>query len=241
MEDKVPKYYALKKALIAKIDNEEYGPGEMIPSESRLIEYYQLSRITVRKAIDELVNEGYLYKVQGKGTYVKGNTYNQNLYSIASGTEDVLKQGMVPSKRLIEASSMFPDSKRCRALNITKEDRVFCLKRVQLADQEELNYTITYIPEKLVPGIDSHDFSKESLYDVLEHVYGIKITKATRTFEAILATEEAAEYLHISEGMPVILFECVTYGKVNGSELPVETFKCYYRTDKWKFCINQVR
>ncbi|HCS75651.1 MAG TPA: GntR family transcriptional regulator, partial [Clostridiales bacterium] len=71
IEERVPKYFQLKKAIIRKIEEEEYLPGGLIPSERELMEQYQVSRITVRKAIDELVVEGYLYKIQGKGTYVK--------------------------------------------------------------------------------------------------------------------------------------------------------------------------
>ena len=72
MEGKLPKYYLLKKEILNKIETGEYQEGSMIESERELMECYQFSRITVRKAIDELVNEGYLYRIQGKGTYVKG-------------------------------------------------------------------------------------------------------------------------------------------------------------------------
>ena len=69
----------------------------------------------------------------------------------------------------------------------------------------------------------------------------MKITTARRTIEAILAKDEIAEYLEVEEGMPLILFGCVTCGMVNGKEEPIETFKSYYRTDQFKFCINQVK
>ena len=68
MEERAPKYYILKKVLEEKIENEEFPADEPIPSERELMEMYQVSRITVRKAVDELVNEGYLHKLQGKGT-----------------------------------------------------------------------------------------------------------------------------------------------------------------------------
>lgn len=89
MEGKLPKYYLLKKEILNKIETGEYQEGSMIESERELMECYQFSRITVRKAIDELVNEGYLYRIQGKGTYVKGETETQNLFSLRSCTEDV--------------------------------------------------------------------------------------------------------------------------------------------------------
>ena len=74
-----------------------------------------------------------------------------------------------------------------------------------------------------------------------EEVYGVKITKARRTIEAIGAQDEIAEYLDVEEGTPIILFRCITHGIVNGREIPIENFKCYYRTDKFKFYIDQVR
>jgi len=89
--DKAPKYYILKNTLIKKINDEELIDDHMIPSERELISTYGVSRITVRRAIDELVNEGYLYKIQGKGTYVKGDKGKQDLFSITSCTTDILK------------------------------------------------------------------------------------------------------------------------------------------------------
>ena len=89
LEEKLPKYYLLKRDIVNKIELGEYQEGSLIESERELMEKYQFSRITVRKAIDELVNEGYLYRIQGKGTYVKGETESQNLFCLNSCTEDV--------------------------------------------------------------------------------------------------------------------------------------------------------
>lgn len=241
MEERAPKYYILKKVLEEKIENEEFPADEPIPSERELMEMYQVSRITVRKAVDELVNEGYLYKIQGKGTYVKTDERSSNLFAITSCTEDVVRMGMKPTKKVMVAELVYANAKRAKVLEITQEERVFMLGRILFADQEPLNYTVTFLPEKLFPGIDRHSFDRESLYQVLQEEYGVRLTKARRTIEAILARDEVAEYLDIEEGSPIILFRCVTYGIVNGKEIPVENFKCYYRTDKFKFYIDQVR
>ena len=241
MKERAPKYYILKKVLEEKIENEEFPAEEPIPSERELMEMYQVSRITVRKAVDELVNEGYLYKIQGKGTYVKTDERSSNLFAITSCTEDVVRMGMKPTKKVMVAELVYANAKRAKALEITQEERVFMLGRILFADQEPLNYTVTFLPEKVFPGIDRHSFDRESLYQVLQEEYGVRLTKARRTIEAILARDEVAEYLDIEEGSPIILFRCVTYGIVNGKEIPVENFKCYYRTDKFKFYIDQVR
>lgn len=241
LDEKLPKYYLVKKAIVENIDNEVYASKAPIPSERELMETYQVSRITVRKAIDELVTEGYLYKVQGKGTYVKTDEGSSNLFSITSCTDDVLRLGMKPSKEVVVFELVNPNVKRSKALEITTDDKIYMIGRILYADTEPLNYTVTFLPEKIFPGLLKYDLKKESLYKIMTEVYGVKITKARRTIEAIGAQDEIAEYLDIKEGTPIILFRCITHGIVNGREIPIETFKCYYRTDKFKFYIDQVR
>lgn len=236
----MPKYYQLKKKLIHEIEMGKYTSDGLIPSERRLMEDYQVSRITVRKAIDELVVEGYLYKIQGKGTYVKMEDKGNDLFSLVSCTQAVRSMGMTPTKRVIVSQLLFADKKRARVLNLSNTDQVFQLGRVLYANDEPLNYTLTYLPVKLFPGLEKHDFAKVSLYQILAVEYHLNITKAKRTVEAVLVEEDLAQYLDIEVGMPVILFGCTTWGEVNGQELPVESFKCYYRTDKYKFYIDQV-
>lgn len=238
-EEMMPKYYQLKRRLIQKIDQEELKPEEAIPSERELIQIYGVSRITVRRALDELVNEGYLYKVQGKGTYVKSDEFNQDLIRITSCTEIIRKLGMKPGRRVLSAGVVPADGKRRHNLELGEDEEVFELKRIYYADGVAVNYAVTFLPDKLFPGLKSYDFSKASLYAVLEKKYHVRMTRAVRTIEAILAQDKTAEYLEIKEGTPVLLFCCVTYGIVGGRELPIENFKCCYRSDMFKFFINQ--
>lgn len=235
-----PKYYVLKKYLVDKINQEEYKSNDMIPSERHLTQLHNVSRITVRRAIEEMVNEGYLYKVQGKGTFVKTDKYTQDLISITSCTQDVLNLGMKPSRKVITNEVIKSDKKRQKTLEILENDDVFRLERIYYADKSPINHTTAYIPYKYFPGIEEYDFEKDSLYKILEEKYNVKITKAVRTVEARLATLEIARYLSLQSGTPVLLFCCVTYGEVNGKEVPIENFKCCYRSDRFKFYINQV-
>lgn len=241
MMEMAPKYYIVKKKIIEMIDQEEIGPDGMVPSERELMSMFEISRITAKKAIDDLVNEGYLYRIQGKGTFVKNDKLNQDLISITSCTEDITRMGMTPSKKLISAEVISPDQMRMRKLQLSPGDKVFKVIRVYFADNEPLNLTTAYLPCKLFPGIENYDFGVNSIYSVLEKDYGVHITKATRTIEAVLAMDEVPEILKMSEGQPILLFRAVTYGVVNGKEIPIETFKSYYRSDKLKFYINQVK
>lgn len=236
-----PKYHTIKKHIVDKINKEEFALNQLIPSERELMDQFGVSRITVRKAIDDLVNEGYLYRVQGKGTYVKSDDYKQDLFSITGCTEDIERMGMVASRKVIEQVVMTADKVRQRRLGLSENDEVLKIVRVYYADTEPLNYTITYLPLKLFPNLDKHDFQKESIYDVIENEYDVKIKKATRTLEAVLVHDDVSENLNMKKGNPILLFRAITYGEKDGQEIPIESFKSYYRSDKFKFYINQVR
>ena len=236
----VPKYYLVKQKIVEMINNEEIGPDGMVPSERELMGSFGISRITAKKAIDDLVNEGYLYRIQGKGTFVKKETLDQDLISITSCTQDIVKLGMTPSKRLLEAEVIEADKTRMRKLQLCQGEKVYKVKRVYYANNDPVNLTTTYLPCKAFPLIDSYDFGTNSIYNILETKYGTKITKAIRTIEAVLAVDEVARELRIKEGDPILLFRAVTYGFVNGREVPIETFKSFYRSDKFKFYINQI-
>ncbi|MBQ5755522.1 MAG: GntR family transcriptional regulator [Oscillospiraceae bacterium] len=96
-----PKYIVVKHAIKAMLDQGLLEANAILPSERELMETYNVSRITVRRAVEELEQEGYLYKVQGKGTFVKGDEKRQDLISITSCTEDVLRLGMTPTRRVV--------------------------------------------------------------------------------------------------------------------------------------------
>lgn len=241
MADKVLKYLLLKREIVAKINNEEYRIGEIIPSEREFMDIFQMSRITVRKAIDDLVNEGYLYRIQGKGTYVKSDEHNYDLFSLTSCTQDITSSGMVASRKIITAEVMSADKVRQRRLHMSNGEKVFKLERVYYADGTPINDTTTYLPLTLFAGLEEHSFDRESLYEILEKQFGVKITNARRTIEAVLAHEEVAENLEVNEGEPLLLFRSITFGMVNGVERPIETFKSHYRTDIYKFYLDQIR
>lgn len=237
----LPKYYVVKQSILEKIQSGDLESGAAIPSERELMTEQNVSRITVRKAVEELEQEGYLYKVQGKGTYVRGEKKNQDLFSLTSCTEDVIRQGMTPSRRVIDSAIVLADKERQDRLKVAEKEKLYRLCRVYYADGEPINYTKVYLPYKLFPNIEQHDFSQQSLYKVMEKEYGVQIKRAQRTIEAVLASNELAELLQIYPGTPLILFKCITFGSISGREVAIEAFNSYYRTDIFKFTIEQVR
>lgn len=240
MDHLLPKYYIIKKELIEKINREELKTDEMLPSERELMEQYSVSRITVRKAVDEMASEGYLYKVQGKGTFVKGDTRTTGLSIISSCTSEIIRQGFKPSRKVLSCGVEPCSKRRARDLELQENDPIFHMERIYYADGEPVNYANNYINYKYLPGIERFNFNNDSLYKVIEDCYHIKIETSTRYIEAVSAYEEVAKHLGVKEGYPILLFRGVTRANIGNRIVPIEGFTTYYKTEKIKFFIDQV-
>ena len=237
----LPKYYRVKEDLKELIEEWRGYGGKPIPSERELIARFGVSRITVRRAIAELVHEGYLFKVQGKGTYVEMDQENQNLINLTSCTAGIKALGMTPDRKVLKCAVVPCSVKQASELKINSRDLLLFLDRVYFADDVAINRTRSYLPYGRFPGIEELDFSRNSLYEVIEKEYDVKISRAHRTIEAVSVDSEIADSLSINHGVPVLLFNCLTYGISGGVETPVELFSCWYRSDRFKFFINQIR
>ena len=165
---KTPKYALIEKDFISKIQSGELEAGAELPSESDLIQLYQVSRVTVRRAIDELYHQGYIEKMQGKRTCVKGKVKLQELTSISSYTEEIIRQGMTPSRKILESELRLCTSEEAKLLNLQKADPVFHMKRIYFTDGTPLCLTSTVLPYHLFRDIETYDFEQHSLYKIIE-------------------------------------------------------------------------
>lgn len=241
MDNMLPKYYLIKNDIIEKINNEILASHQLLPSERELIEAYGVSRITVRRAIDELVKEGYAYKVRGKGSFVKGDNLKQGLNKVHSYTEEIVNQGMTPSRTVVNIGFKNVNAKKSKIFNMSLDEDLFVLERIYYADDEPICLTKTLLPSKFFPNIECFDFANNSLYSILENFYKLKITRASQTIEASASTDYTSKYLDVNDGHPLLLFRTTTYGVIDGCEVPFEYFKSYYKTDKVRYTLDQVR
>lgn len=236
-----PKYYIIKQDLIKLINDEILTSGQMVPSETKLMQQYNVSRITARKALDELSNEGYLYKVQGKGCFVKDNLETQSLSKICGYTEEITRLGMVVTRKVLKAEIIPCFSKRSHELQIPIESKLYMLKRIYYADGKPLCLTTAYLPYQYFQAIEQYDFSLTSLYHIIENRYLYKITRSKLNLEAVSADEDTCLHLKLKKGTPLILFRSVTYGLIKNKEVPIEYFKTYYLTNKVHYTLEQIR
>lgn len=239
--EKQPKYEMIKSDLIQMISKGIYTPGSELPSETELIEKYAVSRITVRRAMDELYHAGYIEKKQGRRGYVREAAKMQELTSISSYTEEILRQGMTPSRKVLSSQLRLCSESEQTVLYLDKADPVFELNRIVYADGRPLCYTSTVVPYRLFRDIEQHDFSTSSLYDIIEHTYQVKITTSTLKLKAVAAEKTIARHLDTKQGIPLLHSSAVTYGIADGAELPIETFTTYYLTDLFEYTLTQKR
>lgn len=227
----IPLYYQLKEILLEYIQHAESGRD--FPTEAELCEQFDISRPTVRQAINELVVEGYLQRIKGKGTFIAGPKIKQDfLIGLQSFTEEMQSKGFTPTTKVLTLETSPCDDKVSNALNIPTGSEVIHLKRLRFANNVPIVLVATYLPAAKLPNILAQDFENESLYHIIEKNYGYVIARATRVLEARVAGEDEAELFGIKEGDPIQFIETIAY---LDDGAPIEYSLAEYRGDKSEF------
>ncbi|MFS0775332.1 GntR family transcriptional regulator [Neobacillus sp. 3P2-tot-E-2] len=227
----VPIYHQLEEYIKQQIENGLLVEEAVIPSEREYAQTFQISRMTVRQAINNLVSEGYLKRQKGRGTFVNKKKVEQELQGMTSFTEDMLSRGMSPSSTLLSFQIIPADIKTAIDLRIEENDYVYKIKRIRLADSAPMALETAYIPVELVPGLTEEN-SNLSLYQYIEEHLSLSISEATQEIEASIASSHDAEPLGINIGDPILLIERISYLQ---NEVPFELVKSTFRADRYRF------
>ncbi|RCW77491.1 GntR family transcriptional regulator [Saliterribacillus persicus] len=233
----IPIYHQLEEQIRQKIENGEYNPGDALPSEREYAEQLNISRMTVRQAISNLVNERYLIRIKGKGTFIAEQKLEQNLNGLTSFTEDMIARGMTPSNKLLNFEIIPAKPSIAQQLNIKEHAPVYEIKRIRLAQGIPMALERTYVSANLIKGL-TDDIVESSLYKYIEENLGLKIGRASQIFEATHANEEEIKYLEIPEQSPVLFMRRVT--KLDNGTV-FELVKSSYRADRYKFMLDLER
>jgi len=229
----VPLYVQIKDYIRLNIQNGIYAVNERIPSERQLAEQFGVNRLTVSKALSELSQEGLIYSSVGKGTYVSPAKIDQALQSLTSFTEEMTSRGKKASSSVLYSGVEPANEEVAKALSILPGVEVVVLHRVRMADSMPIALEKSHIIYALCPGIlENHDFSRESLYNVLRKEYHLRLTHAHQAIEAHTAGEDEREVLDAGPCTPILRITRVTY---NDNEQPIEYVRSSYRGDRYKF------
>jgi GntR family transcriptional regulator len=226
----VPKHQQLREILIDLIDT-ELEPDSPISSERDLGERYGLSRMTVRQAINQLVTEGRLYRVRGRGTFVAQPKMDLQV-RLASFTEDMTRRGMVPASRTLNFERIEATPALARQLELNPGEPVLRLARLRYADSIPMAVERTHLPENRVPGLLSQG-TPHSLYRVLAEQYGLKLTWGEQVIEAGNPDPEDAALLEIPAGGVVLQMSRRSYA----GDVLIEYAVSSYRADRYQLWV----
>jgi len=235
----LPIYYQIKQTIKGWIVNKEFGPGNKIPSENELADRFNVSRLTVRQAISQLTQEGFLNSRRGEGTFVTSNEDLINSFSLeTTGFMDELfstQLSKVTTKWATLSKMVAPKPVKEKLQLEMGDEEVVQIKRVRLLRGRPFTYTINYLPVEIGARVNEKDLYRRRLLEILERDLKVEFTEAVQTIEASFADQEIAEKLEVASGSPILFVEKITYTK---QHRPIELFQSSYRGDLFKFIVH---
>ena len=235
----LPYYFQLKELLIKEIKKGRLKSGQQIPSEFKLCEQFRVSRTVVRQAISSLVQNGYLKREKGRGTFVTKPKITENLFQNLTGSyEDMLARGIKLVTKVLEQTKCEADSKILEGLKLKPGELVIKIKRLRFINNEPIALVTTYLPYEICPSLLEEDLTKQSLYGVLEDKYSLKIANGRRSLEAVSADKQVAALLGVKAGTPLMLLNSISYLE---DGRPIEYFQALHRGDRSRFVVALIR
>jgi Transcriptional regulators len=221
--------YQVTEALRDQIIS-DYKPGEKIPAEVELVEEFDVSVITIKKALEILVNEGLIYRRRGKGTFVAEKKISSESSKLTSATELFKKSGHCSSIVVLECQIEKTGVYRAKLLGCNEDDQVIRLSRLRSLDSEAYSYEVNYLPLGFFPSLQN-SYKSGSLYTFMEEKYNLVPSKSEEVYKAILLDNHTAKLLNQKKGdaaMHMIGKVFDQYGRVISIEESI------YRSDKFE-------
>ena len=228
-------YERIYADLLAKIQSGDYQPGDRLPSEKESAEFYGVSRITAKKAMDMLADEGLIEKKRGHGTYVKNLKAKSDNQKIVNFLREHSDGKRVASKKVLDKTVISADQEVLENLQLEEGAKVIRIERVRYADEKPMYIETNYLDYQWVPEALEKDFSKESLRVYYVNHCHIKLAKAEEKIYSILADERRARLLQVEEGAPLIYVKRVSYDE---NKIPREYVEAYYRADTYYLTVE---
>lgn len=226
-------YAQIREELRSEL--ERMDSGDPIPTEAELEQKYGASRITIRRAVEELVAEGLLLRQQGRGTFVQKPKLTHELGLISSWTDQLKRLGFLPKTAKRKITIEKPQAYVAEALSLSLGEDVIRIQRVRLANREPISYMINYLPARLVPDFRKRISTEESVYEFLENEYGLMPAVAVDTVGTRFASEEESEALRVQRKTPVLSVRRLTYLE-DGA--PLELAIVVSRGDRYQYQVT---
>jgi len=235
----MPLHYQLTEELKELFKNGDYKVGDHFTTDKELMDKYNVSITTVRRAVAELVREGYLERIPGKGTFVKKDFVEDKL-RLMGFFELIREKGAHPSAEIISLREVEVTSEmldEVPSLNIFDADKLFLIEKVQKLNGEPVVYLRSYWPLEIGLQIKNYDLTQRGIYEVCDQELGISIEEAEQTIFSALADKKASKFLGVKVNDPLLCEERI--GFKNGN--PLEFSLSSYPADRYKYKVKIVR
>jgi GntR family transcriptional regulator len=233
--DPTPRYHQLQEILRKRIESGEFKPGDQFPTENQLCQEYGVSRGTMGRAINILVDEGWLRRVQGRGTFVNRPSLSPAFFRLTNFSEDMRQRGLKPSTKLLGREAIPADEEIAARLRIPVSEKVIKISRLRLANGRPMAYEIRHLAYDLCPQLMDEDLEHQSIHSLLIDKYNIPLIRACHTIEARVTSEEEAEILEVEPGSACFFIDRITYTTHNR---PGTWYQVLYRGDEYHFTVG---
>jgi GntR family transcriptional regulator len=234
-ESPEPIYRQIADLLKKQIESGQIKVGFPIPPESELVETLQVSRVTVRQAIDLLVSEQLVMRKQGKGTFVRPPKIQEDLQSLKGLAELLAAHGSDQTMQVCMINRVQADERLAKALGLGTAEEVLEIKRRHCFQGVPVAVARIYLPGDLSDGIREEDVSSTPIYTLLKRQHGIEVKRAKEVISATAANRELASLLNVPRGMPLLRVERVTYST---EERPIEFIVLHHRSDSYEITVD---
>lgn len=234
----LPLYTQIKDILRERILDGTYKAHQRLPSESEMSTLFDVSRITVRQALSDLQNEGLIFRIPGKGTFVAKAKAFQQLTQLEGFAEAMLRMGYEIYNKVTSHKSIPASPSIAQKLKLEPGTPVTEIRRVRHLNREPLSVEITYLPEDIGERLRNIDLPTRDIFVVLENDFGIALGHAELQIDAMLADYDLARQLKIEEGSAVLRMERLTH---TATGKPLDFEYLYFRGDAFQYRLQIAR
>jgi GntR family transcriptional regulator len=233
----MPLHHQLRHMLQDQIERGTLRPGQQIPHERQYAERLGISLAPVRQALLELVRQGYLLRVRGKGTFVRDDKVVEKINLLGSFTDSLRNQGLEPAFTVTCAENK-PPPPEVREVFDGRPRRLFRLDRLASVAGGPLALLTAWLDPARFPGLAAQDFTKVPLYATLERLYGVQMGRALSTIEVVQIKDDEAGLLQLPPGASALQVQGTTF---DHADCATEVSRVLYRADRFRFSLESHR
>ncbi|MBC8536950.1 UTRA domain-containing protein [Feifania hominis] len=235
----IPLYYQITEDIKQKINNKELNPGDKLPTEDFFVRYYGVSRVTVRNALNKLIEEKVIERTRGKGPVVANHVFNRHISRLSGLHEALAKEGIKGTSKILSIKEEPAGGEVAGHLEIPVGEPVVVIHRVRYADDIPICEQNTYLVRRLCGNFDFNTIDQnDSLYEVMERRIGLRLSRANQQFDIKMPTRQQMQYLEIRDKIPLMHIESVVH-LISGE--PIEFSDIYYLSDRYKYGLTLYR